>query len=77
MRLAQRLKRVFKVDVESCPNCGGTVKVIASIKDPPVIERILRHLASNDMPDLWAETRAPPVCVQRTGKPAVRTGLNN
>src|SRR5690606_448101 len=40
MRWAQRLKRVFQIDVESCPKCGGAVKVIACIEDPPVIERI-------------------------------------
>ena len=45
MRWAQRLKRVFKVDVETCPKCGGPVKLIACIEDPPVIERILTHLA--------------------------------
>jgi len=77
MRWAQRLKRVFKVDVETCPNCGGTVKVIASIEDPPVIERILNHLAGKNLPGLWPESRAPPVCVQRTGRPAARTGLDH
>jgi len=61
MRWAQRLKRVFQIDVETCPSCGGTVKIIASIEDPPVIERILNHLASKDLPGLWAESRAPPV----------------
>jgi len=60
MRWAQRLKRVFKVDVETCPKCGGAVKVIASIEDPPVIDRILKHLADNDLPGLWPESRAPP-----------------
>jgi len=35
---AQRLKRVFDIDVEICDHCGGTVKVIASIKDPLVIK---------------------------------------
>ena len=35
--------------------------IIASIEDPPVIERILSHLASKDLPGLWAESRAPPV----------------
>ncbi len=60
MRWARRLKRVFKVDVETCPNCGGSVKVIACIEDPPVIERILRHLDSKNLPDLWPESRAPP-----------------
>ncbi|WP_275401512.1 hypothetical protein [Wenzhouxiangella limi] len=32
-----------------------------SIEDPPVIERILKHLASKDLPGLWPESRAPPV----------------
>jgi hypothetical protein len=35
MRWAQRLKRVFRIDVETCPRCGGTVQIIASIEDPP------------------------------------------
>ena len=59
MRWAQRLKRVFQIDVATCPNCGGSVNVIAS-KDPPIIERILNHLARTDLPGLWPESRAPP-----------------
>ena len=35
MRWAKRLKRVFQINVETCPNCGGTVQVIACIEDPP------------------------------------------
>ena len=61
LRWAQRLKRVFKVDVGTCPNCGGSVKILACIEDPPVIERILNHLAGKDLPGLWPDTRAPPV----------------
>ena len=61
MRWAKRLKRVFQIDVETCPKCGGTVQIIASIEDPPVIERILTHLAGKDLPGLWADSRAPPV----------------
>ena len=60
MRWAKRLKRVFQIDVETCPKCGGSVKVIACIEDPPVIDRILRHLASKDVPGLWPDSRAPP-----------------
>jgi len=48
------------VDVETCPNCGGSVKVIAGIEDPPVIERIPNHLASKDSPGLRPDSRAPP-----------------
>jgi len=32
----------------------------ASIEDPPVIERILKHLAKKDLPGLWPESRGPP-----------------
>lgn len=53
------LKRVFQIDVGTCPNCGGTVQIIACIEDPPVIERILTHLDKKDLPGLWAESRAP------------------
>jgi hypothetical protein len=60
MQWATRLKWVFQIDVETCPNCGGTVQIIACIEDPPVIKRILTHLASKDLPGLWAESRAPP-----------------
>jgi hypothetical protein len=40
MTWAQRLKRVFKIDVTVCERCGGTVKIIACIEDPTVIRRI-------------------------------------
>ena len=43
-RLSQRLKRVFNIDIETCEQCGGQVKVIASIEDPAVIGQILKHL---------------------------------
>ncbi len=35
---APRLKRVFKIDIETCNQCGGAVKVIASVEDPAVIK---------------------------------------
>ena len=44
---AQRLKRVFNIDVETCRDCGGTAKVIACIEDPVVIKTILAHLEKN------------------------------
>ena len=31
-------------DIEHCPNCSGSLKLIAAIEDPPVIDRILSHL---------------------------------
>ena len=40
---AQRLKRVFGIDMQTC-KCGGTIKVIACIEDPALIKQILDHL---------------------------------
>jgi rRNA maturation endonuclease Nob1 len=44
MTWMKRLKRVFTIDTEVCKHCGGQFKVIASIKEPAVIEQILKHL---------------------------------
>jgi hypothetical protein len=40
----QRLKRVFAIDIETCPECGDELRVIACIEDPPLIARILGHV---------------------------------
>ena len=44
MTWAQRLKRVFNIDIQTCSQCGGNVRVIACIEDPAVIKKILEHL---------------------------------
>ena len=44
MTWAQRLKRVCRIDVETCQACGGAVKIIASIEDPAVTGTILAHV---------------------------------
>src|SRR5262249_57531167 len=44
MSWARLLKRVFDIDLEHCPNCGGALKIIAAIEDPPVIIKIVSHL---------------------------------
>ncbi len=49
---AKLLKRVFDLDLEHCPNCGGEIKIIAAILEAPVIEKILMHLG--------LQARAPP-----------------
>lgn len=43
MNWARRLKRVFGIEIEQCARCGGRLKVIASIEEPELIERILAH----------------------------------
>jgi len=61
MTWAQRLKRVFNIDIETCPECKGKVKVIASIEDPQVIKKILNHLGlESRAPTPWLP-RGPPV----------------
>jgi len=63
MTWAQRLKRVFNIDIEICSECGGAVKVIACIEDPVVIKKILDHLKGKAEPGETAplhESRAPP-----------------
>src|SRR5690606_16555434 len=47
---AQRLKRVFAIEIETCRRCGGRLRVIASIEAPTTIERILAHLSRDAEP---------------------------
>jgi Putative transposase len=49
---ARLLKRVFDIDIERCPQCGGTLQIIAAVEDPTVIAKILTHLG--------LPIRAPP-----------------
>ena len=49
---ARLLKRVFNIDIETCPHCQGKMKIIAAIEDPPTIVKILNHLG--------LPARAPP-----------------
>jgi hypothetical protein len=63
MTWAKRLKRVFNIDVETCDKCGGDVRIIASIEDPAVIQRILAHLDNtviSAMTVLLPDCRASP-----------------
>ena len=58
MSWMQRLKRVFRI--EHCGMCGGTLRVIACIETPEVIERILTHLATRNTA-CSDSPRAPPL----------------
>jgi hypothetical protein len=44
MTWAQRLKRVFNINIQTCSECGGAVKVIACNEDSQVIKKILDHM---------------------------------
>jgi hypothetical protein len=60
MTWAQRLKRVFGIGIETCPACGGAMRIIACIEDPDVFEKILAHLdlkgggEATRRPSCWA-----------------------
>ncbi len=61
--LPQGVKRVFNIDIETCSECGGAVKIIASIEDPVVIRKILAHLDEKAATAATAQLppcRAPP-----------------
>ena len=57
MSWVRLLKRVFPIDVERCPHCGGDLKIIAAIEEPAVIVKILTHLG--------LPARAPPRSPER------------
>ena len=41
---AALMHRAFAVDVLACPHCGGRLRLIATLHDPAVIQKILAHL---------------------------------
>jgi hypothetical protein len=63
MTWAQRVKRVFGMDIETCPACGGALRIIACIEDPSVIKKILSHLDTKDA--CAAPCRLPPSRARR------------
>lgn len=65
------IKLVYEVDPLKCPDCGGSMKIVALIdrdRRPDVVEKILRHCK------LWREPRqrAPPSEPHCPPEPAVR-----
>jgi hypothetical protein len=63
MTWARRLKRVFGIEIEQCVRCGGRLKVLASIEEPELIERILAHRrerGEEEAPTAPLGARAPP-----------------
>ncbi len=63
MTWAQRLKRVFAIDVACCVRCGAALRVIASIEEPVLIERILVHMRAKEGSRAWLgpPPTGPPV----------------
>jgi hypothetical protein len=57
---ATLLKRVFEVDVTVCPDCGGKMKLIATITDPKTIWNILAHVGVPTESPASQFARGPP-----------------
>ena len=68
MTRMRRPKCVFAIDIETCPKCGGKLRVIARIENPDVIATILEHVRAREAA-ITANPRAPPL---NTEIPAAR-----
>lgn len=74
MTWAQRIKRVFHIDVTTCVRCGGALRIVACIDEPKAIRAIPAHFAEHgtlETAHYRPGPRAPPAAVARL--PAVRT----
>jgi hypothetical protein len=67
MSWAQRLRRVFNIEITQCESCTKhNVKIIACITDPIMLKKILDHLdniaspITAPLPSLLPSLRAPP-----------------
>jgi hypothetical protein len=63
MTWAQRLKRVFNIDVSTCMHCGGAVRIVASIEEPKAIRAILGQFekhGARENAHYRPAARAPP-----------------
>ena len=59
MGWARLLKRVFEINLEHCPQCGGNFKIIATTEAPAVMVKILNHLGLPARAPLRALARRP------------------
>ena len=56
----QLMRRGLSLDVETCPRCGGKMKLIALVQDAENIARYLRHLGLPTEVPPMAPARGPP-----------------
>jgi hypothetical protein len=63
---AELLRRTFDVDVETCPRCGGRMRLLALVTQPKNVERFLRHFGEPPEP--------PPRSAYRQSSPGSGTG---
>ena len=66
MTWAQRLKRVFAIEIYKCEKCGGSVRIIASVEDPDAIQTILIHLGGDQPGGQLIRSPPPDQTAQQT-----------
>ena len=59
MTWMQRLRRVFAIDIETCPECSGKLRIITCIEEPQLIRKILGQVRKRETL-AGIEARAPP-----------------
>ena len=60
IRWAVLLARVYGVLPLLCTGCGGQMKILAFLTDPPVVPSILLHLDLHHLPPPLSPARGPP-----------------
>ncbi len=60
VRWAQLLARIYEVLPLLCPSCGGQMRILSFLTDPPVVRSILVHLDLPHRPPPVAPARGPP-----------------
>ena len=60
IRWAQLLARIYEVLPLLCPACGGQMRILAFLTDPPTVKAILLHLELPHRPPPLAPARALP-----------------
>ena len=63
MSWQQLLKRTFSCDLQKCEKCAGRIRIIATITQRAVIDKILAHLGLSSRANP-ASARAPPAAAQ-------------
>ena len=53
------LRRVFAIDILACPDCGGRLRLSATLEERAVVEQILTHLGLPAAPPCPSPARTP------------------
>jgi Putative transposase len=69
---AHLMQRSFGFDVLACPRCSGRLTLVALIRAPEVITRILRHLQLPDVVPVMRPAREPPLPLDGFSEPRYR-----